>query len=72
MSETNNSNITTGVSMAVSTDMTKKYTGISTRDLAADASQEIVNHRNKVIHPFDINSMFKFRFNNVETTRKCN
>lgn len=46
MSETNNSNITTGVSMAVSTDMTKKYTGISTRDLAADASEEIVNHRN--------------------------
>lgn len=46
MSEISRNSIAIGAVTAISTDMTKKYTGISTCDLAVGVSQKIVNHRN--------------------------
>lgn len=45
MPEISRNSMVNGVSAAISTDITKKYTGISTCDLAVDVSQKIVNHR---------------------------
>lgn len=45
MPEISRNSMVNGVAASISTDMTKKYTGISTSDLALDVSQKIVNHR---------------------------